>query len=193
MMFIRQVDRILGGLYCKARGVTCPASVNVYGFPIIKKDKAASITLADGVTLTSRKTINLAGIAHPVILAAPYPRSHIAIGRNSGMSGGVLYAVKSIVIGKHVNIGVNTCVYDTDFHPLDFKLRRGNDPRDAVCAPVTIEDDVWIGGGCLILKGVMVGTGAVIGARSVITKDIPPFTLWAGNPARLIKEIHPSK
>jgi acetyltransferase-like isoleucine patch superfamily enzyme len=192
-MIIRQLDTMIGHLYCRARGITCHPNTKVYGFPLIKKHPSAAIALADGTTLTSRKHINLAGITHPVILAAPYPESRISIGAFSGMSGGVLYAVQSIDIGQFVNIGANTCIYDTDFHPVDFKLRRKNNPQDASSAPVVIEDDVWIGGGCLILKGVTVGTGAVIGARSVITKDIPPFTLWAGNPARLIKKIHPAK
>ena len=55
--------------------------------------------------------------------------------------------------------------------------------------PIVIEDDAWIGMNCIILKGVTVGRGAVVGAGSVVTKDVPPWTLVAGNPARVIKEL----
>lgn len=53
--------------------------------------------------------------------------------------------------------------------------------------PIVIEDDVWIGFGCLILSGVKIGKGAIIGAGSVITKDIPPYAIVCGNPAKVIK------
>ncbi len=55
--------------------------------------------------------------------------------------------------------------------------------------PVNIGDDVWIGGGATILPGVTVGKGAVVAAAAVVTKDVPPFALVAGNPARVIKKL----
>ena len=53
--------------------------------------------------------------------------------------------------------------------------------------PIVIEDDVWIGQGCMILSGVTIGKGAVLAARSVVTKDVPPFAIVGGNPAKIIK------
>ena len=57
------------------------------------------------------------------------------------------------------------------------------------CAPVVIGDDVFVGAKCIILKGVTIGKGAIIGAGSVVTKNIPARQIWAGNPAKFIREI----
>lgn len=80
-------------------------------------------------------------------------------------------------------------MYDTDFHSLD-PLKRATVPDpDVARAPIVIGDDVFIGGHVIILKGVRVGDGAVIGAGSVVTKDVPAREIWAGNPAKYIKTI----
>ena len=57
--------------------------------------------------------------------------------------------------------------------------------------PIIIHSNVWIGMNCIILKGVTIGQGAIVAAGSVITKDVPPWTIVGGNPARAIKEISP--
>jgi acetyltransferase-like isoleucine patch superfamily enzyme len=100
-------------------------------------------------------------------------------------------------------------VSDTNAHALDPAQRRGDtadwlrSARDGKLgayknwenvksAPITIEDDTWVGFGAVILKGVTVGRGSVVGARAVVTRDVPPFTIVAGNPARLVREVHSS-
>jgi len=77
---------------------------------------------------------------------------------------------------------------DTDFHPLDAALRRLEPSRGAT-RPVVIEDDVFIGVNCLILKGVTIRRGSVIGAGSVVTGSVPPHVVAAGNPARVVREL----
>ena len=57
------------------------------------------------------------------------------------------------------------------------------------CAPIKIEEDVFIGAGCIVLKGVTIGKGSVIGAGSVVTKMVPAGQVWAGNPARYIRDV----
>jgi acetyltransferase-like isoleucine patch superfamily enzyme len=142
------------------------------------------------VVLNSCSKFNLAGINHRVILAAPSASSRIYIGQGSGLSGTVIHSRSSIKIGRFVNIGANTNVYDHDFHSINHFERRGNFPSSSInTAPVVIGDDVWIGANSIILKGVCIGKGAIIGAGSVVTKNIPDFTIWAGNPARFIKKI----
>ncbi len=90
-----------------------------------------------------------------------------------------------VSIGSHVFIGPNVQVY-TAHHPLDAETR---DQHIGWAEPITIGNHVWIGGGCIILPGVTIGDGAVIGAGSVVTKDIPPKTIALGNPCRPHKTI----
>lgn len=100
-----------------------------------------------------------------------------------------LNVAERIEIGSHVRIGTLVAISDADGHPLD-KVARRTQPfaRDAV-KPVVIGDDVWIGRNAIILKGVHIGEGAVIGAGAIVSKDVPPNTLAAGNPAKVIKVL----
>lgn len=61
--------------------------------------------------------------------------------------------------------------------------------KHAVSAPIVIEDNVWIGEYAAVLKGVTIGTGAIVASHAVVTKDVPPYTIVAGNPARVVKEL----
>jgi len=180
---------LLGRIHCIIKGVQFGKNLRLYGIPLIHKHKQAKIILGDNVVLTSLSNVNLAGINHKVILAAPTSNSQIYIGNNSGISGGVIYASSSVKIGDYVNIGVNVCIYDTDFHPINYQERRNNLSKKIISEPIVIEDDVWIGANSIILKGVTIGRGAIVGAGSVVTSSIPPFTLCAGNPARIIKSL----
>lgn len=114
----------------------------------------------------------------------------LKIGDNVGISQTALIAHGDITIGNNVKIGGGCCVYTTDFHALDPAVRSSvNDTRYKVIRPVVIEDNVFIGAHSLILKGVTIGKNSVVGAGSVVTKSIPPNQIWAGNPARFIREL----
>lgn len=90
-----------------------------------------------------------------------------------------------VKIGNRVFIGPRTCIYSAS-HPIDASVRlSGYD----ISKPVTICDNVWLGGNVVVTPGVTVGEGSVIGAGSVITKDIPANVIAAGNPCRVIREI----
>jgi acetyltransferase-like isoleucine patch superfamily enzyme len=128
------------------------------------------------------------GPTHPVILCTWQAGAAIEIGENFAMTGGSLVAAERISIGNYVNIGANSTVIDTNFHPLDAKARRET-PQIAETAPITIQDGVFIGMNCLILKGVTIGQNSVIGAGSVVTRDIPANVIAAGNPAKAIKNL----
>lgn len=94
-----------------------------------------------------------------------------------------------IIIGSHVMMGANVCIVTGD-HRTDVVGRYMMDVTEKLPGndlPVIIEDDVWIGSGSIILKGVTLGRGCVIGAGSVVTKDVPPYSICVGNPARVIK------
>lgn len=108
-------------------------------------------------------------------------KAQLIIGDNVGIGGTKISCFKKILIGNNVKVGGNTTIMDGDYHSEDY---RSGQPKEIV-----IEDNVWIGYSCLILKGVHIGKNSVIGAGSVVTKDIPEDTIAAGVPCKIIKHI----
>ncbi len=120
--------------------------------------------------------------------------AHSFIGQDS-----VIGAVDEIKIGRYAIISNHVHLYDNNNHPTD------PDTRIEMCKsgfynekwgwkyaehePIIIEDNVWIGEYSAVMKGVKIGKGAVIGAHSVVTRDIPPYSIAAGNPAKVVKEL----
>ena len=106
-------------------------------------------------------------------------------------------AINSIVIGKCVIIANDVKIYDNNNHPTDPQAREkmslGGYCNEnwswkwAAHSPVVIQDNVWIGQRAMILKGVTIGRGAIVAAGSVVTKDVPPYSIVAGNPAKVVK------
>jgi maltose O-acetyltransferase len=99
----------------------------------------------------------------------------------------VVLDVCRVRIGSFTLFGPGVQVY-TAMHPLDAERRR----REEYGEPVEIGSDVWVGGGAIILPGVTIGSRAVIGAGSVVTRDVPAGVLVAGNPSRIVRDIAPS-
>lgn len=97
-------------------------------------------------------------------------------------------AAESVTIGKNVLIGGRVYVSDHD-HCFDNPMWPPRLNRKINSKPVVIEDGVWLGEGCAILKGVTIGRRAVVGANAVVTKDIPPFSIVGGIPARVIRQL----
>ena len=98
----------------------------------------------------------------------------------------VVLDVCRVRIGDFTLFGPAVQIY-TPMHPMDAELRR----REEYGKPVEIGADVWVGGGAIILPGVRIGSRAVIGAGSVVTRDVPDGVFAAGNPCRVIREIEP--
>ena len=109
------------------------------------------------------------------------------MGDNVGISGSTISARQSIIIGNNVLIGSGCVICDNDAHPIHPMNRQ--DDRKTEVSPIVIGDDVFVGARCIILKGVTIGRGSVIGAGSVVTKDVPPMCIYAGNPAKFIKYL----
>ena len=81
-------------------------------------------------------------------------------------------------------------IFDTDFHALNPIIRNSkNDIKNRIEKPVIIKDNAFIGAHSIILKGVTIGENSIIGAGSVVTKSIPDNQIWAGNPAKFIRNI----
>jgi acetyltransferase-like isoleucine patch superfamily enzyme len=120
-----------------------------------------------------------------------YDAPELRIGNRSFIGWHVTISVgQSVVIGEHCLIGANVLIADNDMHPLSAEARRRNETvsKDAI-KPVHIGDDVWVGSGCHILKGVKIGNGSVVGAGSVVVGDVPANCIAAGNPARVVKQM----
>jgi acetyltransferase-like isoleucine patch superfamily enzyme len=115
----------------------------------------------------------------------------LTIGNNVGMSSTAIVCHINISIADNVKIGGGTCIYDTDFHSLNSKYREINnmDKFHKVNKPIIICENVFVGSNSTILKGVTIGRNSIIGACSVVTKNIPDNEIWGGNPARFLKKI----
>ena len=114
--------------------------------------------------------------------------------------GSRIISAKQITIGNRVLIAHNVNIIDNISHPLDAALRHqdfidsyssGMKEYDIKSSPIVIEDDVWIGFNVTIMKGVTIGKGAVIGSNSIVTKDVPAWTVNVGSPLRCIRELTP--
>jgi acetyltransferase-like isoleucine patch superfamily enzyme len=126
---------------------------------------------------------------------------YIEIGQSCYVGeGSRIWSAKKITIGNRVLISHNVNIHDTDGHPIDCKERHkhflqistSGHPQKDINIPaksISIEDDVWIGFNSTILKGVNIGKGAIVGASSVVTKDVMPYTVVVGNPAKFVKNI----
>ncbi len=110
-----------------------------------------------------------------------------------------IWSANKISIGHRVLISHSVNIFDSLTHPISATKRHeqfseiitSGHPKqmELDSAPVVIGNDVWIGCFSIILKGVTIGEGAIVGAGSVVTKDVPPWTIVAGNPAKIIREI----
>jgi acetyltransferase-like isoleucine patch superfamily enzyme len=185
------LDLLWVPLWIRLIGVRAGRRCRFVGLPIVKIVPGAQIKLGDDVLVNSRSESNSAGLPHPSILAALSPHSSIVIGDGTGLSGASISARCNITIGKKVLIGAGACIWDNDFHPLDAKQRREHPTDNPLGSPINIEDDVFIGARALILKGVRIGRGAVVGAGSVVTRDVKAEDIVAGNPARVVRSINP--
>ena len=131
---------------------------------------------------------NSIGVFQPCYFNISTSGSKIIIGDNVGISGTTINATTSVTIEDNVLIGTGCLITDTDSHPILWNERRFGGVANS--APVIIEHDVFIGARSIILKGVRIGARSVIGAGSVVTKSIPPNSIAAGNPCKVIKIIN---
>jgi len=124
-----------------------------------------------------------------ITFAARYT-SHptLSIGDHTGIGHGCRFSIgKRITIGRHCRIAADVWMFDSSGHPLDAEARRaGLAASDADVRPITIGDNVWIGGRAIIQPGVTIGDHAVISAGAVVMNDVPASAVVAGNPARAV-------
>jgi acetyltransferase-like isoleucine patch superfamily enzyme len=127
------------------------------------------------------------------------PTGLLEVGNDCVLVGAVFMCAERITIGNRVIISYNVTLADSDFHPMDPDERRrdavANSPSGDKCSrpkittqPIEIADDVWIGIGAIILKGVRIGKGARVGVGAVITRDVPEGARVFGNPAIRVED-----
>jgi len=182
--------RLIGRVYLSAHRASFGKNPVLLGLPIISMAPASSITIGDRAALCSNSLFTALGVNHPVILRTLRRGAEIKIGHDAGLSGTVICAARSVTIGDNALIGANVTIADTDFHALDPAGRRYNrDEQSIRCAPVSIENNVFIGTGSIVLKGVTIGENSVIGAGSVVATSIPKNSIAAGNPCRVLRHL----
>ena len=161
------------------------------------------VKIGDDFTFTSGSSINpicrnIRGTFYTMT-----PKSRIEVGDRVGISSSCLWSKNMIKIGNDVKIGGDCIIIDNDAHPLDYYKRRDRYAmetgwnkyvdEDISSAPIYIEDDVWIGARCLVLKGTHIGARSIIAAGSVVTKDIPSDVVAGGNPCKVIRDLKNKK
>lgn len=148
----------------------------------------AEIHLGEDVCLNSADWANPIGSGNRIWIQMVGKEAVLSIGSRTGISNAAITCASKVEIGNDVLIGSGAKIYDTDFHALNWQQRKNNG-GGVKCAPIRIENKVFIGAGCTILKGVTIGEESVIGAGSVVTRSVPAGQVWAGNPARYVREL----
>ncbi|GGD65762.1 acyltransferase [Croceicoccus mobilis] len=131
------------------------------------------------------------------------PRASLSVGDDCYFCNCSIVCEEKVTIGDRVNVSFGVTIADCDFHPVDpaqriqdtIALAPGGDRSQRPVIrprPVTIGNDVWIGANASILKGVTIGDGALVSPGSVVTEDVPPYCVVAGNPARILSDVETS-
>ena len=136
------------------------------------------------------------------------PRGRVTLGEFALVHGARIICDSEVTIGDYALISWNVVLMDTRRVSMDPAVRRRDLERVATrpqrflstqeeraddCRPIHIERNVWIGFDACILPGVTVGEGSIVGARSVVRESVPPFSIAAGNPARIIRKLDPEE
>ncbi|MEM9219323.1 MAG: acyltransferase [Cyanobacteria bacterium P01_F01_bin.150] len=177
-------------LYCAIYKISYHPSWIFKGLPVFRITSGSSVLIGKRFSAVSKIRHNSIGVFQPVFIHTFATDSQILIGDDVGMSGATITALTQVKIGNRVLIGSGVLITDNDGHPVAPKDRINS--RDIKTEPILIEDDVFIGARSIILKGVTIGQGSVIGAGSVVTKNIPPYSIAVGNPCRVVGDSRSS-
>ena len=171
------------------KGIKYGKGLLVVGMPQLILEEDTKVTFGENCVITNGGVNPLCAGRKTVICCRKGAR--ITIGDHSGFSSTVFNIRKSLTIGSHVLVGGNVVFMDSDAHSLDWRIRRdwrldGKSHKDK---EIVVGDDVLIGMDSTILKGVHIGSRSVIGAGSLVTKDIPDDCIAAGRPAKVIRYL----
>lgn len=178
-------DALWNYLMLKRKNVLIGKSLKINGRIYIHGSKGR-IRIGDNCIIQSSHYCNpTSGFDHTHLVAGR--NGFISIGNHVGLSHVNITSYNRIVIEDNVLIGSGVKIWDTDFHSVVYENRMSRPDPDVKGAPVNIREGSFIGACSIILKGVTVGRYSVVGAGSVVTRDIPDGEIWAGNPAVCIR------
>lgn len=186
-LLIRLLERYLMFVLSKQRSIQISYDARVVRRKILRNENLKHSALAIG----NKSWVDCSIVFEKI-------GANISIGSNTFISGVTISCANRIIIGNNVQIAWGVVILDHNSHSLNY-LDRRNDLSDRynhqknwnniAISEVVISDDAWIGLNSIILKGVRIGRGAIVGAGSVVTKNVPDMTIVAGNPARVIKLV----
>jgi acetyltransferase-like isoleucine patch superfamily enzyme len=208
------ISRVLGYLKRKLNkwsGVSQKPATDENIAPVVSEQerwKQAGVVLGDNSQIVGGRAEKRSQFSEIMIgndclihgeLVTEIDASKIKIGNNVFIGGATLIdCIVSVTIEDDVLVSYQCIIADSDNHNVDYFIRRVDlsdwrrgyhDWSKTLSAPIKICKGAWIGARSIILKGVTIGEAAVVGAGSVVTKDVPPWTVVAGNPARVIRKI----
>lgn len=189
----RGAGPILATMY-RRQGVDLGGAPIFYGMPLIQRHPRSSICIGERVVLCSDSRYTALALNHPVKIATVKQGASIEIGNDVGMSGSCIISAKKICVGSEVLMGANVLIVDTDFHPICPENRRFADDEHVQVAPVYIGNNVFLGTGAIVLKGVQIGDDSIVAAGAVVVAGTyPEGVVLAGNPARAIGSAYTKK
>lgn len=168
-------------------GARCKGGLVSHGLFGVYLSRRAALRIGSRCMFLNATRANHVGVNRKCYFAA-HNSASLTIGDSCGFSGTVICAACGVTIGDRVLLGANCTVTDSDHHPVDYLERRKAGGKIKT-APIIIEDDVWVGMNATILKGVRIGRGSVVAAGAVVTRDVPPLSIVAGVPARVIRTL----
>lgn len=168
------------------------------GDPELMQDKSHARTIAERYNRTTERETKLRDLTlrelfgscgDKIFIKPPFHCDYgynIHVGENFFANFDcVILDAAPVTIGKNCLMGPQTCIYAVN-HPLNVEERlKGT----LIGKPVTIGDNVWFGGNCVVLPGVTIGNNVVVGAGSIVTKNVPDNAVIAGNPAKILKYV----
>lgn len=187
-ILIKPIDHLITYIILDGNGVSY-RNIKVSGIPYIMVARGGKFVIGKNFAMNNGIKGNPIGCYNRCTFFVDRG-AELIIGDNVGISQTALICHKSIKIGNDVKIGGGVSIYDTDFHSLNPEIRKSKDDiKYRIEKPVVIKDNAFIGAHSIILKGVTIGENSIIGAGSVVTKSVPNDQIWAGNPAKFIKNI----
>ena len=183
--FLRQLPSLLWSLELRIRGFQISSPIRLFGHPICSRYPGSSISLGSHVTLDSSARANPLGGSSPCVLRTMTSTARLTLGDRVGLSSSIVVAGNSIEIGEDTILGAGAMVLDNDFHVFGHGFSWLTE-YSKNSKPVKIGRGCFIGARSIILKGVTLGDRVIIGAGSVVTKDVPAYSIAAGNPARIV-------